>query len=353
MTGNGTTTASACFFNREAGRLARAGIPIYLVKGNHDAVSVVTKTIRLPETVMEFSTRAATTHEIADLRVAIHGRSFPERAVSENWAVDFPAPHSGWFNIGLLHTSCEGNAQHATYAPCSIEDLRARGYDYWALGHIHQYQELHRDPWIVYPGNLQGRSIRETGEKGGVFVDVVDGRIAGVRRMIVDRARWVEASVDLTQAASATEAVAAIKSNLDRHLAKIHGRTAAIRLRLTGRTHLNGALRSNRAQWEADAQALIDHAHDDAWLEKLSLETNEPEQPKALPDLGGLDLGAMMAELAGDPGFRRMATEALAPIAAKLPGEAGDGEVPLARDIETLMREATAIVLTRAQDGKS
>ena len=27
---------------------------------------------------------------------------------------------------------------HDTYAPCSLKDLQDKGYDYWALGHIHQ-----------------------------------------------------------------------------------------------------------------------------------------------------------------------------------------------------------------------
>ncbi|MFC6747916.1 exonuclease SbcCD subunit D [Methylobacterium persicinum] len=154
------------FFARQVGRLDRAGIPIVMVRGNHDAESVITRTITLPTSVHVFPSNRATTHTLDRWRVALHGRSFPNRAVEENLSLTYPAAMPGWFNLGVLHTSCTGHAAHATYAPCSVPDLARLGYGYWALGHIHEYQELSRDPWIVFPGNLQGRSVRECGPRG-------------------------------------------------------------------------------------------------------------------------------------------------------------------------------------------
>ena len=337
------------FFNRQAARLARADIPIYLIKGNHDAESVVTRTIPLPDNVIQFSTRRAETHELPALKVAIHGRSFPDRAVTENWAVDYPAPRDGWLNIGMLHTSCEGNARHATYAPCSVAELVSRGYDYWALGHIHAYQVLHRDPWIVYPGNTQGRSVRETGEKGAVFVDVVDGRIAAERRVIVDRARWVEAVIDVTSAATTAEALAKVGADMRPLLDAARGRTVAARVRLVGETALDHALRAGRGQLFDDILAFAQQAHDDAWLEKLSLETIFPARAGSSHDLSSIDLDAMMADCLDDPGLREKALEAVGQIAARLPGEAMRDEKPLAEDLDALIAEARAIVLARAE----
>ncbi len=336
------------FFNRQAARLARADIPVYLIKGNHDAESVVTRTIPLPDNVIQFSTRRAETHELPALKVAIHGRSFPDRAVNENWAVDYPAPRAGWLNIGMLHTSCEGNAKHATYAPCSVAELVARGYDYWALGHVHAYQELHRDPWIVYPGNTQGRSVRETGEKGAVFVDVVDGRIDRVRREIVDRARWVEAIIDISSAATTAEALAKVGADLRPLLVDARGRAVAARVRLVGETTLDHALRAGRSQLFDDVLALAQQIHDDAWLEKLSLETIFPTRATAGHDLSSIDLDAMIADCVDDPNLRRRALEAVGQIAAKLPGEATRDDTPLAEDMDALIAEARAIVLARA-----
>ena len=175
--GDWADTTIGLFFARQVARLDRAGIPTVLVRGNHDAESVITRSITLPAWVHVFPSARASTLRLDALRVAIHGRSFQGRAVEENLSLTYPAAVAGWFNLGVLHTSCTGHAAHETYAPCSVADLAARGYESWALGHIHEYAELSRDPWIVFPGNLQGRSVRECGEKGAVVVDVADGRV--------------------------------------------------------------------------------------------------------------------------------------------------------------------------------
>ncbi|XYD08406.1 DNA repair exonuclease [Methylobacterium sp. NMS12] len=212
--GDWADTTIGLFFARQVARLDRAGIPTILVRGNHDAESVITRSITLPGSVHVFPTARAGTLRLDALRVAVHGRSFQGRAVEENLSLTYPAAVPGWFNLGVLHTSCTGHAAHETYAPCSVADLAARGYEYWALGHIHEYAELSRDPWIVFPGNLQGRSVRECGEKGAVVVDVADGRVAGVSRLPLDRARFERVTVDLAAVADARGAVEAVEAAL-------------------------------------------------------------------------------------------------------------------------------------------
>jgi DNA repair exonuclease SbcCD nuclease subunit len=102
------------YFARQMGRLAKAGIPAFLLYGNHDAESEITKQLTLPPNVKAFSSRKAETHRIENLEVALHGRSFREAATTENLAVDYPAAIPGWLNIGVLHTALEGDAAHAT-----------------------------------------------------------------------------------------------------------------------------------------------------------------------------------------------------------------------------------------------
>ncbi len=184
------------FFNREMARLERENIPVYLLRGNHDAESVITRTITLPGNVHEFSTQRPQTFLLEALKVALHGQGFAQRSANDNLALTYPKPVAGWFNIGVLHTSLTGREPHAPYAPCSVDDLRSRGYDYWALGHVHDYEVVATDPLIIFPGNLQGRSIRERGSKGAVLVTVDEGRIR-YERMIVDEARFAELTVTL------------------------------------------------------------------------------------------------------------------------------------------------------------
>jgi exonuclease SbcD len=340
------------FFNRQASRLTRENIPIYIIKGNHDAASVVTKSIALSDKVIEFSTSRNQTIEIAERRVAIHGRGFPHRAVAENWARDYPAAKPGWFNIGLLHTSCAGNALHETYAPCSIDDMVSRGYDYWALGHVHAFEVLHRDPWIVFPGNLQGRNIRETGAKGAVFVDVVDGRVRDIRRVIVDKARWIDTIVDLSDMTTKAEALFAVEAGLAPTLKDAAGKLVAARVRLVGATMLDIELHADRQQLVSEVQAVAHHLGEDLWIEKVRVETRAPGRGRAAADLSGLDLDATLSDCAADPEFRDRVNKALAEIAHELPTASPD-DPSLGEDIEALIDEARAIVLTRAGSGAS
>ncbi len=155
----------------------------------------------------EFDSRGPSTYLLDDLGVAIHGQSFPDRAVTENLAAAYPPPKAGWFNIGLLHTSADGRYGHDTYAPCSLEDLTGKGYDYWALGHVHQRRVLAEDPWVVFPGNLQGRHVNEPGEKGFTLVTVEGGRVRELVHCPADDLQWVDLRIDVSRAASIEDAL--------------------------------------------------------------------------------------------------------------------------------------------------
>lgn len=158
------------FFAHQMSRLNKSGIRVYIVAGNHDAASQMTRTLRLPENVTIFPIRRPCTEVLNDLRVALHGQGFPTSAVTADLAAGYPPALPHLFNIGVLHTSVTGRPGHETYAPCTLEGLLSKGYQYWALGHVHQREVLHQDPWVVFPGNLQGRHIRETGPKGCALV---------------------------------------------------------------------------------------------------------------------------------------------------------------------------------------
>ena len=124
------------YFVSRMARLAEEGVPVFLLHGNHDAESVITRRLELPANVHVFGAQAPETFVLDDLRVALHGRSFEQPAETKNLVPGYPAPVPGAFNIGVLHTALEGVPGHARYAPCSLAELTARGYDYWALGHV-------------------------------------------------------------------------------------------------------------------------------------------------------------------------------------------------------------------------
>ena len=267
--------STGLFFRGQMVRLEAKRIPVYLIAGNHDAASVVSKKLTLPENVHVFSTRTAETMEVPGLAAVIHGRGFPHRAVPENLAVDYPTAVPGKFNLGLLHTSLTGRPDHDTYAPCSEQDLRNKGYAYWALGHIHQPEVISEDPWIVFAGNCQGRHARETGPRGCRLVTVKDSlEVASAEWRDLDVVRWQAVEVPLAGVENEAGAIKGIREALAGAVAAAEGRLLATRIHLTGATALHGSLHRDAQHWRAQVQAFAqDFGEESVWVERLRVGT--------------------------------------------------------------------------------
>lgn len=333
------------FFNREIARLSRAGIPVYFLRGNHDAESIVTRTIAMPEGVHEFSTRKPQTFVLDDLKVALHGQGFAERVASDNLALSYPAALPGHFNIGVLHTSLSGRPPHAVYAPCSVADLAARGYDYWALGHVHAFEAVSTDPPVIYPGNLQGRNIRETGPKGVVLVTVEDGR-PRYERIMLDCARFETVDVPLGPEMADGAISAAIEAALLPFAETADERPVALRVTLSGRHPGAERIKAARAQWRDDVQAACHRIHAELWLEKLviDVETTDAEAPAAETELM-VDIDALVGDIAS--GQTLAVEDMIAEIGRKLPGGAAPGDPLLGAGEQELLAEARDILRAR------
>jgi DNA repair exonuclease SbcCD nuclease subunit len=209
------------FFVRQMARLNEEGIDVYLIRGNHDAQSRMTAELQLPRNVHTFTTDRPRTHRLDAFDVVVHGQGFAHASVTDDLAIGYPAADRGLFNVGLLHTAVAGGGEHERYAPCTLDTLRSKGYAYWALGHIHKREHLYeKDPWIAFPGNVQGRHIRESGAKGCLLVTVDDGReVRSVEFRALDVLRWETCRVDVEGAADLDEILArfeaAARSRLD------------------------------------------------------------------------------------------------------------------------------------------
>ena len=264
------------FFCREMGRLNKVGIPVYLLFGNHDADSEMTKRLTLPPNVHLFESRKANTFLIDELKVALHGRSYKDAATFENLAVTYPDPVAGWLNIGVLHTALgSSNSIHVNYAPCSIAELNAKGYQYWALGHVHEHAILQESPWVVFPGNLQGRHIRETGERGAIIVTADESGIQSVERLLVDVLRWHVVDVDASEANTLEEVVRlvgrAFEQLIDKTPDKIY---LSVRVCIKGKTAAHGELFGLESQLREEVLGqAAGYGIDRLWIEKVRIET--------------------------------------------------------------------------------
>jgi DNA repair exonuclease SbcCD nuclease subunit len=262
------------YFVGEMRRLAQAGVPVFVAHGNHDADSEITRQLTLPENVTVFAARKPQTCRLDALRVALHGQSFREAATTDNLAVGYPDAVSGWFNVGVLHTAMEGHAAHASYAPCALAELQAKGYDYWALGHVHEHRIVCQAPWVVYPGNLQGRSVRELGPRGAVLVEVEEGEVT-VQRLLVDAVRWHHLELDVSGAGTLADVLTRAAAALEELAADPTRRgPVAVRLTLVGAAAAHGELFGDEARLRAELIALASGFGDETlWLEKVRVRT--------------------------------------------------------------------------------
>jgi DNA repair exonuclease SbcCD nuclease subunit len=312
------------FFVGQMGRLAQANIPVFLIFGNHDAESQITKRLTLPENVRVFSSRKPQTFELKGLRVALHGQSFRQRDISENLVPAYPAPVHGSFNIGILHTGLGGMGGHANYAPCSLDDLVNKGYDYWALAHVHQSAVLHQQPYIVFCGNLQGRHIRETGPKSAYFVTVEDGQVSELLPVESDVVRWTRIPVTVDNSDNATDVVGKIGRAIEHAAADASGgRLLACRIELTGRTKLHDYLLCSRDQLGAEARAAaLALGEEAAWVERLVIGTEPPTRTSTAARQDATDGAAeIISEASNDAELRAQLEAHIGELVRKLPYE--------------------------------
>jgi len=313
------------FFAGQMGRLKQAGIPVYLLLGNHDADNEMTRKLVLPDNVHKFSSARAETFRIAELRVALHGRSFKDAATTDNLALTYPAPVDGWLNIGVLHTALEGNTAHANYAPCSVAELQARGYQYWALGHVHEHRIWNGNTTIAFPGNLQGRHIREAGPRGALMVTAAGADVEAVERILVDVLRWHALTVDVAASITLTDVVREVASALEDLVDNSDGdRPLAVRVTLTGATRAHGQLfgleTQLRAEVLAQAAAL---GTERIWVEKVRVRTTPHDAAAVVAARSDAvaDLQALLAQADGDACFLQGLQDDLMQLVGKLPHE--------------------------------
>lgn len=313
------------YFCKEMGRLKKVGIPVYLLFGNHDAESEMTKKLQLPDNVFVFDSRKSTTFQIENLRVALHGRSFREAATMDNLVIGYPVPMKGMFNIGVLHTALEGNAAHANYAPCSLDELHAKGYDYWALGHVHEHKIWQGASTIVFPGNLQGRYIKETGARGAVLVTVDEVGVQDVERLYVDVLRWHDLEVDAAPCNSMSEVVQAIARQLEQFLSNCQvGLPYAVRVSVEGKSNAHGELFGLEAQLRAEVLALAASiAPDRLWIEKVRVRTAPADAGEAIRARADAlaDLQVLLDAVDTDEDFLRKLQDELLALVTKAPPE--------------------------------
>ncbi|NRF92801.1 metallophosphoesterase [Paenibacillus frigoriresistens] len=310
-------------FQKALEQLAEQGIPTYIIHGNHDPEDGRAAKLDWPAAVHFFACDQVETISVEKphrgVIAQIHGISYRSSAVTENLAVKFRAGQENVCQIGLLHTNVDGDPGHDNYAPCSKQDLLEAGMSYWALGHVHTRSVLHQQPAIVYPGNLQGRSIRETGPRGCYIVDMGEDGRAETTFHALDQVRWFLERLSVAGIQTEQELKDRLGEQLERIRAEADGRAAVVRLVLEGRSAVHGLLRKGRALQELTAELREDEDERSrfVWVESIEDRTASELDLEALQQdksfLG--DLLRYSAALQGDDeALALFASEALAAL---------------------------------------
>ncbi len=334
------------FLVQQLGRLLREGIEIVAISGNHDAAQVLTLRLPVPGLLPNDKPR---TRILEGAPVAVHGQGFEIAAVRDNLALTYPDPVDGLFNIGLLHTAC-GSAAHQNYAPCSVDDLVRKGYDYWALGHVHTRAELLRNPWIVFPGNLQGRHINEEGARGATLVTVRDGLVASVDHQPLDVLRWHRLPVDATGAATRDDVLNRLRVLLDGALLDADGRLLVVRITLSGECPAHAELVASPMETLQQVRAVAAEIAemDQLWIESVHIDTRPAldfDGLQAQPGLVGALVGALDRTPEVDAGLKAFVEDQVRRAGSTLRPEHPAVQIAAGSIPDTIVQRARALVL--------
>jgi DNA repair exonuclease SbcCD nuclease subunit len=281
--GDQRSMKTAAFLVEQMRRLENGDIQVFMIRGNHDSESAITKLLDFPKNVHIFTGHGGV-KELKDLGVAIHGVSYTERHAPESLLCKYKSPIKGLINIGIMHTSLMGAEGHDNYAPCSLRDLIDHRFEYWALGHIHQ-RRVYSDssPFIVMPGIPQGRDIGEDGYKSVTIVEISDKGIQIDEHFLADT-EFQRVQVDLSNCLEWQEALEQVRSCLK--MTRYNGKTKNLicRITLVGKAPLYWLLRRDHDLFEAEVKEIM-LQFDGVFLDDLIIEieaiirTNERVDP--------------------------------------------------------------------------
>jgi exonuclease SbcD len=343
---------SALFFNKQMANLKDAGIPVYLIHGNHDAASKLIKQLRPPDNVHVLRSSEPQTIVNENLGIAVHGQSFPTPEVIDDLAADYPAPVRDLFNIGLLHTNLSGISDHANYAPCSLEELKNKGYQYWALGHVHNRQVLCEDPYIVYPGNVQGRHGKEQGEKSSELVTVSETGSISTKRILTSVIPWIQVEIDAADSDTTEDVYDKVRTELQTQFPDSTERVTAIRVQISGASGAHSELSRDPELVRNEVISIGNECGNGLlWVERVQLSTVPPLDRKALLERNDPvgEILRMVAALREQPSTLA-SWEAITDLAKKLPPEVRDGPEPISLDpsvLRSAIEQAEELLLAR------
>lgn len=344
---------TAAFLTTQLDRLLVAGIPVFYIKGNHDAENPITGEVSLPENVHVFDGRGGK-RRIENSDVWIHGVSFSDRHAPESLLPKFGAPEPDAINIAMLHTSLAGSQGHDTYAPCSVAELTKMGFDYWALGHVHKRQVHSEAPWIIMPGIPQGRDIGEAGPKSATLL-TIDEKNISVSEVPTSAAQFIEVRVGADGIESDDELRNRIRSVLLETAQGLVSDAGLVRLSIGGKTARKWQILRDQDSWR-EVVAELARSTGVLWVERTKFEFGAETAGAATDTSAVTELGRLMDQIRSESAFTSELRTSLETVLAEIPMGRRSSIIPdeaAAEDLTNSLSEAGAALVLAAMKGAS
>lgn len=353
--GDQRSMKTARFLAEQIHRLHQAGVATYIIRGNHDAESRITKELTFPgSSVKVFGGRAevvTATPAGGAVAVAIHGLSFSQPQAPDSLLPRFRPPVEGALNIALLHTSLGGTPGHDIYAPCSARELDSSGFNYWALGHIHKRAVYQGQATIVMPGIPQGRDINEAGPKSVTLATILDDRSIHIEERFTSVAQFEVIAIDLTGIEEWQAVVSAVSTQIQRVRDRVISEHLVARLRFVGSTPLAWRLRRDPDMLKAEAmhKAFIIGK---SWIEKIEIDCRDSAVTVSAVADPVIDLHRIINDnVLGSEAYRVEITSIADELLTQLPPDCRDilgrDETAVRTVVEHLARDSVEDIIAR------
>lgn len=306
---------TAAFLSTQLDRLRVVGIPVFYIKGNHDAENPLTGEVDLPSNVHTFDGRGGKI-QLDEKDIWIHGVSFSAKHAPDSLLNKFASPVPNAINIAMLHTSLVGAAGHDPYAPCTVAELTSLGFDYWALGHIHKRHVHSENPWVVMPGIPQGRDIGEHGVKSATLIKIAQGQLS-IEEIVTSQVEFLNLDINISSAINDDDIRSIIRAQCQSIAQGLSSDNAIVRVRLVGQTTLRWQLLRDIDIWQETISNIAENTGR-LWVEKIELNLEEPSN--SVTSSGATDeLCSLMAAIQNEESFNATTQREIEEILSQLP----------------------------------
>lgn len=176
---------------------------IYIAPGNHDpylknsfyATYAWNNNVKIFTNVVE---------KVEKDDVNIYGYGFNSFEMNDNQLENINIENKDKINILITH----GDLNESKYNPIKLNELKEKGFDYVALGHIHKRDDKTN---IVYPGSLISLGFDELGEHGMVAGEI-NNKELNKKFIKIDEREFVEYELDVSNILSEEELIEKINS---------------------------------------------------------------------------------------------------------------------------------------------